>query len=181
MKQTLRNNSYLHIIILALLAVYTLSANSLYVSLFRKYGKPYAEGPALQVPGSTSGVTYLLTDLQPSQMGGENLYAIRGYAFETARPLQKYKISVVLSDGRRNLYFNTYPVDHADMILSYSGYKPGMDGVEFNFAITQEALKPGTYHIGLLLEQVGGPNRFFISTSSSLHRTPNTLQYQPGS
>lgn len=172
--------TYKHLIVLAVLALYILSANSLYVNLILKYGKPYAAGPAINLGAANSGVTYRLTDLQPVQLNAEGFNQVRGYAFETAHPLQKYRISVVLSDGKRNIYFPTLPVDHANMIQSYKGYQSGMDAAEFTFPISKEVLSPGTYKMSLLLEEQGGSNRFLIPTGSLIRKTPNTLTYTPG-
>lgn len=164
-----------HLILWAVLIVYLFSANSLVVNLFQKNGKPVDTSPDLPAP--SNDLTVRLGDMQPVRVDGEDLYEIRGYAFITANPTQPNQISVILSAPGRSLAFLTRPVQHANMIASAPGFKKGMEQAEFSLLLAKNALPPGVYQVGLLLEARDGVQRIFAVTPDTLQKTPNTLRF----
>ncbi len=167
-----------HILIWTLLLIYLFSAHQLYVLYFLQDGKPY--GTNLPLPGQTAGVTYKIADFQPVRVSGRNLYQLHGYAFNAATPLQKNTISIVLIDSSHNLAFPTQAVEHANMIESYPGFQTGMEGAEFDMLLSDQALPPGLYRIGILLQDTAGGSQSFVTTGSTIKKTPNTIQYNAG-
>jgi hypothetical protein len=164
-----------HLLIWAVLIVYLFSANSLVVNLFQKNGKPADTSPDLPAP--SNDLTVRLGDMQPVRVDGEDLYEIRGYAFVTADPTQANQISVVLSAPGRSLAFLTRPVQHANMIESAPNFKKGMEQAEFSLLLAKNALRPGTYQVGLLLEEKDGVQRIYAVTPYTIQKTPNTLRF----
>jgi len=168
--------TYKHFIACAVLIVYVFAANPLYVRFFLKDGKPLSTQVAL--PASSKGVIYHLGDqIQPLRINGQDLYELNGYAFFEARPEQENKITVILSSATGNSAFATRAVALPNMIESYPGYTKGMDHAEFSLLLSQNALSPGTYHIGILLQNKNGPGQSFVLTGGSIKKTPNTLSY----
>ena len=155
--------------------VYLLAANQLYVRFVLKNGKPLTTPVTL--PASSPKVVYKLGDFFPVLYEGENLYQLKAYAFLAANPVTENKISAVLSAPDRQVVFPTLPQPHPNMIQSYSGYKPAMDKAEFIFLISNNALPPGTYQIGFLLEEKTGTGRAYVSTGAQIVKTPNTIRY----
>jgi hypothetical protein len=164
-----------HFLIWSLLLIYVFSANRLYIQYFLKNGKP--ERADILLPAESTGITYKITDLEPVRIDGENLYQLRGYAFFAAHPLQENKISIILSTPSHNLVFPTKAAEHPNMIASYKGFKKGMEGAEFRLLLSEQVLDPGVYQIGILLEGTSGGNQGFITTGSTIKRTPNTINY----
>ncbi len=171
------NRKKFHIIFWAALILFIFFANPLYNSYFLKDGKPYQ--PDLPLPASISGIMYQFGNLGTIRLNGQDLYEIRGFAFNQSDPLMKNKISVVLRSSTQTLVFATHPITIPGMIRSYKDYKPGMDQAEFSLFFSQTVFNPGTYEIGLLLENQTGPGRTFTMTASTVKITPNTLLYNP--
>jgi hypothetical protein len=171
-----------HILIWALLLIYLFSANQIYVLYFLKNGKP--DSTNVFVPAQTTGVIYIIADLQPVQINGESLYQLRGYAFDAANSLRKNTITIILSSRSQNLAFSTQAVPHPNMIESYPGFKSGMEGAEFSMLLSDDTLKPGTYQIGVLLEGQAGSSQNsgqkFVNTGSTIQKTPNTIRFHSG-
>ena len=173
----------IHGLIWAFLFVYLFTANYLYVQLFVKNGKPVDTNVSL--PRETKGITYKLAHLEPVFVDGKYMYSLKGYAFLSTNPLQENKISIVLrliGQSRaveQNFVFSTQTVPFPNMIESFPGYKKGMRNAEFRMLVTKEGLKSGTYQIGILLEEQGEANRFYINTGAIIKKTPNTFQYKP--
>jgi hypothetical protein len=172
-----------HFAILAVLLVYLFAANPIYTHFFLKNGKPVSSNVALPAPSSTmvynSRIVFKLADMQPVRIDGQNLYQIRGFAFEASNPVKENKISIVLSTKNQNQVFPTSTVPHPNMIQSYSGYTKGMDHDEFSMLLSDAVLKPGTYQVGILLEEIGGSTRSYVRTGSVIKKTPNTIKYIP--
>lgn len=160
---------------MGVLLIYLIAANPVYVHFFMKNGKPAGQNVAL--PPSAQDVVYALNALQPVRYEGQNLYELRGFAFNKAAPEQQNKITVVLNDQSRNFAFSTLPVQYPNMIESYPGYTPAMDAAEFSMLVSNDGLQPGTYQIGILLEQPGGGKQSFVRTGSVIQKTHNTIEY----
>ncbi len=169
-----------HFLIWAVLLVYLFSANSLYVHFILKNGKPVSTNVAL--PAVANDVIYKLADvLQPIRVDGQDLYEIKGYAFQRGNPKGTNTIRVVLSTEKSNLVFPTRDVQFPNMIESYPAYTKGMEQAEFSFLVSKNVLAPGTYKIGILLEAPGSGSPLYVVTSGKLQTTPNTIKYVPGS
>jgi len=169
-----------HIIIWGVLLVYLFSANQLYVQYILKNGKPFST--AIDLPAQTNGVTYRLSDfVQPLRYEGQDLVELKGYAFNAANPTAENKITIILSSADQKLAFQTRPDPFPNMIESYPNYTKGMDHAEFSLLLSKNALKPGTYKIGILLEDSRGASRAYVLTGSSIRKTPNIISYIPGS
>ncbi len=172
-----------HFAVLAVLLVYLFAANPFYTHFFLKNGKPVSSNVPLPAPANTrtpnTVVIYKLADMQPVRIDGQDLYQIRGFAFRASSPEEENKISIVLSSQNQNLVFSTSTVPHPNMIQSYSSYTKGMDHDEFSMLLSDAVLKPGTYQVGILLEETGGSLRSYVRTGSVITKTPNTIKYIP--
>jgi hypothetical protein len=165
-----------HLIIWAILIVYLFAANPIYIHFFLKNGKPVSENIAL--PPAAKTVVFKLADMQPVRIDGQDLYQIRGFAFQNYDPSLANTITIVLSSKTQNIAFSTSSVDHPNMIESYPGYTQSMDHDEFSMLLADRVLEPGTYQVGILLEQTGGTTRSYVATGSTIIKTPNTIQYK---
>jgi hypothetical protein len=169
---------YKHIIVCAVLLVYVFSANLLYVRFILKDGKPLGTQVALPAPSTNKDVVFVLDNLiQPLRINGEDLYDLRGYAFFRANREQENIITIILSSKTGNIAFPTHTVAKPNMIESYPGYDKQMDDAEFSLLLSQNALSPGTYRIGILLQKKNGPGQSYVLTGGSFKKTPNTLTY----
>ena len=167
--------SYIHILIVALLLIYIFSANSLYIKFFLKDGKPISSGVSL--PAQSQDVDFELDKLTPVVIDKQDFYSLTGFAFIKTNRSMKNNIRIVLTSSTQTLIFSTKTVDFPSMIKSYSGYQPGMDQAEFQFLLSKGVLKPGTYQLGILLEQQGGTRQTYVITGSTIQTTPNTIRY----
>jgi hypothetical protein len=168
--------NYIHFIACAVLIIYVFAANPLYVRFFLKDGKPL--GTQVDLPGSSNDVIYHLGDqIQPLRINGQDLYELKGYAFYKSNHEQENKITIILSSVTGDIAFATRTVALPNMIESYPGYTKGMSHAEFSLLLSQNALAPGTYHIGILLQDKNGPGQAYIMTGGSIKKTPNTLTY----
>jgi hypothetical protein len=169
-------SNYKHFIACAVLIVYVFVANPLYVRLFLKDGKPLRSQVSL--PATSKDVIYHLGDqIQSLRINGQDLYELKGYAFFQANREQENNITIVLNSAAGNIAFATRTVALPNMIESYPGYTKGMDHAEFSLLLSQNALSPGTYHIGILLQNKKGPGQSYVLTGGTLKKTPNTLTY----
>jgi hypothetical protein len=167
---------YIHFIAIAILIGYAFAANPLYVRFFLKDGKPL--GTQVALPTSSKDVINHLSDqIQPLRIYGQNLYELKGYAFFQTKPEQENNITVILSSATGNIAFATRTVALPNMIESYPGYTKNMDHAEFSLLLSQNALSPGTYRIGILLQNKNGPGQSYVLTGGSIKKTPNTLSY----
>jgi hypothetical protein len=168
--------TYKHFIACAVLIVYVFAANPLYVRFFLKDGKPLSSQVVL--PADSKGVIYHLGEqIQSLRINGQDLYELKGYAFFQSNHEQENIITIVLSSATRNTAFATRTVALPNMIESYPGYTKGMDHAEFSLLLAQNALSPGTYHIGILLQNKNGAGQSYVLTGGSIKKTPNTLSY----
>ena len=166
-----------HLIVWAVLLIYVVSANQLYVNLVLKQGKPVGKNEPL--PTQVNPIVYQLSDtLQPVRRNGENLYELSGYAFFQDDPLEKNQIKIMLYSPNLKLTFPTQPAQYPDMIQSYSGYKPGMDSAQFNLLLSKNTLKPGTYQVYILLDGNNGADQAYVMTTGTILKTPNKITYQ---
>ncbi len=167
---------YIHIIACAVLIVYVFTANPLYVRFILKDGKPL--GTQVALPAPSKDVVFVLDNLiHPLRINGQDLYDLRGYAFFQANHEQENTITIILSSKAGNVAFPTHSVALPNMIESYPGYDKQMDHAEFSLLLSQNALSPGTYRIGILLQNKNGPGQSYVLTGGSIKKTPNTLTY----
>ena len=108
----------------------------------------------------------------------KELYELKGFAFEETAPLRENRITLILKSKTQTLAFPTSSVPQANMIQSYRGYMKGMDQAEFSTLLAKNVLKPGTYQVGLLLEEKKGTHRSYIVTGSTIQKTPNYIHYK---
>ena len=175
MKNWVKGN-YKHFIACAILIVYVFAANPLYIRFVLKDGKPLGSQVALPTP--SKDVVFQLDNLiQPLRINRQDLYDLRGYAFFQANHEQQNNITIILSSKTGNIAFPTHTVAFPNMIESYPGYNKRMDHAEFSLLLSQNALSPGTYRIGILLQNKNGPGQSYVLTGGSIKKTPNTLTY----
>ena len=168
--------TYKHFIAIAILIFYVFIANPLYVRFVLKDGKPL--GTPATLPTVSKDVVYHLSDqIQSLRVNGQDLYELKGYAFFKANPEQANNITVILSSLAGNSAFSTRPVALPNMIESYPGYNKGMDQAEFSLLLSQNAFAPGTYNIGILLQNKAGSGQAYVLTGGAIKKTPNTLTY----
>jgi hypothetical protein len=172
------NGIYKHVIAVAVLIVYVFTANSLYVRFILKDGKPLGTPVALPALSTTKDVTFELDNLMQSlRVNGQDLYELKGYAFFQANKEQENTITIILSSKAGNIAFPTRTVALPNMIESYPGYTKAMDHAEFSLLLSQNALSPGTYRVGILLQNKNGPGQAYVLTGGTIKKTPNTLTY----
>jgi hypothetical protein len=167
---------YKHFIAWAVLLVYVLAANPVYVHWILKDGKPLGRQAVL--PAVSKDIIFHLAELiQPLRIQRQDLYDLKGYAFFRSSPEQENTITVVLSSATENIIFPTHTVARPNMIESYPGYTRRMDHAEFSLLLSQNALSPGTYRIGILLQNKNGSGQSYVLTNGTIKKTPNTLTY----
>ena len=166
---------YKHLLILGGLAIFLLAANPFYVRFVLKNGKPLTT--PVQIPATSPDVVYKLGDFLPVVYDGQNLYQLKAYAFIKSAPELNNTITAVLRSPERQVAFPTLPQPHPNMIESYKGYTPAMDQAEFILLLSNNALPPGTYQLGFLLEEKGGTRRAYVATGAQIIKTPNTIRY----
>ncbi len=177
MRKWIKRN-YKHIIFLGVLFTYLVLAKSIDEQFFIKNGKPVST--KVQLPGITTGIIYNMVELRQIVYEGEDLYELKGFAFLTSNPTQVNKITIVLNTVDQKIAFSTNTPQYPDMIESYPGFTPGMEQAEFSMLLSDRVLKPGSYRIGVLLEDQEGLDRSYVLTSSSIKKTPNTISFVPG-
>jgi len=169
---------YKHFLACAVLIVYVFAANPLYVRFILRDGKPLNTQVVLPPASVSKEVTFHLADqMQSLRVNGQDLYELKGYAFFQANREQENNITIILSSATGNIAFPTRTVAFPNMIESYPGYTKGMDHAEFSLLLSQNVLSPGTYQIGILLQNKNGPGQSYFLTGSSIKKTPNTLTY----
>ncbi len=158
------------------LLFYVFAANPLYVRFVLKNGKPLAT--QVTVPAASNDIVYHLdTLIQALRVDGQDLYDLRGYAFFSSNREQDNTITIILSSPAGNIAFPTHTVAFPNMIESYPGYTKGMSRAEFSLLLSQNALPPGTYRLGILLQNKNGPGQSYVLTGGVIKKTPNTLTY----
>jgi len=169
---------YKHCIAIAILIAYVFAANPLYVRYVLKDGKPLGTQVALPAPSTKKEVTFEMDNLiQSLRVNGQDLFELKGYAFFQANKEQENTITIILSSKTGNIAFPTRTVALPNMIESYSGYTKAMDHAEFSLLLSQNALSPGTYRVGILLQNKNGPGQAYVLTGGTIKKTPNTLTY----
>jgi hypothetical protein len=169
-------NWWRHILVIAVLGVYLISANALYVRFILKQGKPILAGG--QPPAEQGNVYYKLGEMRPVRVDGEDLYELKGFAFNADDPQSDHSITVVLISGQGRLDYATTLPAFPNMIRSSKSFKPGMDDAEFRALISKRALPPGSYRVGLLLQKKYSDETLFVITGSTLSKTPNNVRFQ---
>ncbi len=168
-----------HLIVWAVLLLYVVSANQLYVIFFLKDGKPVSKNDPLPLQDQNRQIIYQLSDfMQPVSRNGQSLYQLDGFAFFKDSPFELTQIQIVLVSSTLKLTFPTHPVQFPDMIRSMAGYQPGMDKAQFNLLFSKNTLKPGTYQICILLTGDKG-EQAYVMTVGNIVKTPNTITYNP--
>jgi hypothetical protein len=168
-----------HLLIWVVLLVYFFSANQLFVTFFLKNGKPFAQH--ISIPPVTQGIKFQLSDLlQPVRVDGQALFELKGYVYDPANPVKDVTITVVLSSADQNFEFSTRSVPIPNLIESVPSYTQGMAKDEFSLLISNQALQPGLYTIGILSKNNSGTGQSYVLTGGKIRKTPNTLKYLPG-
>jgi hypothetical protein len=168
-----------HLIFWTIFLLYLFSANPLYSQYFLKDGKPLSSGEAL--PAINPNITVRLDErLALVRSNGQDFYELKGFAYLNSAPLRENKIYVVLHSMTQTLVFPTSLAADGAMIRSYSAYKPGMDHAEFLFTLARDIIQPGTYQVGVLIEDQENTSRSYSPTGSLLKTTPNTVTFVPG-
>jgi hypothetical protein len=169
---------YKHCIVLAILIASVFTANPLYVRFVLKDGKPLGAQGTLPAPSTTKEVTFEMDNLiQSLRVNGQDLYELKGYAFFKANKEQENTITIILSSKTGNIAFPTRTVALPNMIESYAGYTKAMDHAEFSLLLSQNALSPGVYRVGILLQNKNGSGQAYVLTGGTIKKTPNTLSY----
>jgi len=167
-----------HILIVALLGLYLVTANNLYTQFILKHGKPAQV--EFNLPAESGEMTYKLAEMRPVRVDGEDVYQLKGFAFNPASKTTDYRITVVLISEETRLAFKTQPVDFPSIIRSSKLFEPGMDDAEFRALISKRVLDSGTYRIGILLEEKYGEGKIFTMTEGTLFKTANTVRFKAG-
>lgn len=169
-----------HLLFLAVLAAYLLSASQLYQWIFIHHGRPEAENIAL--PEAGQAVTVKLSDLRASRVDGQDVYELRGFAFLTDAPQVEHRIRVVLQSETGNLVFATEPAISPAMIDSSTYSNLGVEHSEFRAVITKYGVPEGRYQVGVLLDQPAGGGQaegaaIYTLSGAKVRRTANHLRY----
>lgn len=179
MKRLIFNGYHKHLLILVLLGIYLAAANSVYIQFILKNGKPIRVEGAL--PAESSEVTYKLAEMRAVRVDGEDVYELKGFAFDSTTPAADYTITVVLVSGEKQYAFKTRAPEFPSLIRSSKLYQQGMDDAEFRALISRRVLDSGVYRIGILLEEKNGEGRLFTYTGGTVRKTANTLRFKAGS
>lgn len=179
MKRLHLNGYQRHILIVALLGLYLATANQIYIQFFLDNGRPAPVQPAL--PAESGEVRYKLGEMRAVRIDGEDVYELKGFAYNADAPLHDYNITILLVSDDEQIAFPTTTPEFPGLIRSSKGYKDGMDEAEFRALISKQVLDAGVYRIGILLEEKYGKERLFTITEGSLNKTANTMRFKAGS
>lgn len=188
MKRLLSPRILRHAVFLALLAVYLLSANTIYARFVITHGKPAETN--IDLPEASEAAIVKVGYMRPKRVENQDVYELAGFAFLRSNPGIRNRIRVVLqSEDGTNLIFATEPPTAPAMVDS-SEYKDfGVEHSEFRAIISKYAIPPGSYTVGVLLDQpqvdsateqpgmMSGPRGAYTLSGATLRRTHNQMRY----
>jgi len=174
---TFFRKNWIHVIIWAGMIIYLVFAQDLYLHFFLRNGKPILVNAEL--PAVTNKIKLHIDTFQPTVYGGQYLYSMVGWAFSTTDPtmrLEDYERQLVLVSDEKNYIYpiNTYP--RPDVQKAYQSLGMELTNAGFSTWISQDAIQPGIYHIGVVFHDPQKGSTFYASTNKYLIRTPNQIQ-----
>lgn len=165
-----------HFLIWAVLLVYLLTANRIYVDFFLKNGKPFQEPVAL--PAETGEVHASIDAPRTAIVEGESLFVLSGWVFIPGDPESgRYKKTVVFHSVREDLVFQAETLMRSDLTDIYSQYQVNLDEAGFQILFSKDILKPGNYRIGILLEDKQGTIRAYRLVDKYIEREANLIRF----
>lgn len=164
-----------HFIILGILGIYLLSANSIYTNKILVYGKPAAYNPSLPEP--TQNLVFNLDRLERTVYGGEELYKLIGFAFDKTNPTGENRVmKIVLHSVHEDLLFNTEVMERKDVTLAFPEYHADLNGCGFSILVSKDVLQIENYQVGILFEDQQGNPVTYQLTGGYIDRSPNFLR-----
>ena len=168
------HHAWLHIGIASITIVYVIFGPQLYTHLFVRQGKPVARNVTL--PPTSTAVQYALDGVDSTSSQG--FYLLTGWAFQTNIldvPVNDYVRQVVFLTESGNYIFQTDTVARKFVQKFYSQYGLDVTMSGFSALIYRDALRPGTYGLGLVFTNVKDHSTFFVGLDQCITRTPNHL------
>ncbi len=163
------------LVIWGLMGLYLFAAPSVHDRFFIREGKPVQVNVKLSasVDESKSGLDAL--DVYSQQDG---VYQILGWAFLTIDknlPASDYERQVILVAPTRNYIFAAKALRRIDVQKYFSDLGMDVNMSGFSAFINRNALKRGTYGIGLIFKNTASGTTYYINTGRCVTRTPNNL------
>ncbi len=169
-----------HLLVLAIAAIYLLSANRIYAAYFLKNGKP-AERMA-SLPAQKGDLKFNFDTMDTIFYDGEDLYEVDGWAFDPAiADSPQFQKKIVLHSVDENLVYPAEIVKRNDLAKGLPMYK-SMDLTQagFRILVAKDALKIGNYRLGFILEDDQGNVRDVHMVDAYIEREPNRLRLIQG-
>lgn len=165
-----------HLLVLAVCAVYLLSASQIYAAFFLKGGKPQERLASL--PAEKGEVKFSVEAVDAIYYDGEDLYELDGWVFDPAiADSPQFKKKVVLHSVSENLVYPAEIVKRNDLAKGLPMYiNMDLTQAGFRILVAKDALKIGNYRIGFILEDEQGNVRAFRMVNAYLEREPNRLR-----
>jgi hypothetical protein len=171
------HQAWLHIIIASITIIYVLFGPQLYTLFFVRQGQPVARNATL--PLATTAVQYALDGVEATSTQG--YFILTGWAFQTGNtdvPVSVYERLVVFQTESNNYIYQTDIVPNPFVKDLYDDYGLDVTMSGFSTLIYRDAIKPGTYGIGLIFNNTNDHSTFYVSLDQCITRTPNNLRLE---
>jgi hypothetical protein len=163
-----------HFLILACLIIYLLVAPVVYRALLIKVGVPYNYDGDL--PQASNTITMAIDSFDTVTQEGNLTRDLEGWAYLNDEPDQSgFQKLIVLESDSRVYYFQTSPVKRTALNATFSSLGLDLLYAGFRAFISEEHVKPGEYHVGILFIDESNNLSYFSRSSSLIHRTPNSI------
>jgi hypothetical protein len=164
-----------HLIVWLIMIVYLLSASQIYSTFFLKNGKPLDR--MQQLPAENAEVVFHIDKFETITFDGQEVYEIAGWVFApTDSNSAQYRKKIILHSVNENLIFPTDIILRKDLNPALSQYSMDLHNAGFDSLISKDALRPGNYRIGFILEDEQGKVKVFKMLNSYIERLPNGLR-----
>ena len=164
-----------HILVWLFMLGYLTFAPDLYVRFVLKNGKPIQFQEKL--PAATDMISFWVDRIDPVVSQGQVLYNLWGWAFLREEPDQsQYERFIVLRSDSQNYYFLAQTNERLDVEEAFPELTIDVSNSGFSTLIAKDAIRPGSYHIGIIFRHQSGNFIYFAATENVLVRTPNQLQ-----
>lgn len=164
-----------HIMIWLFMLGYLTFAPYLYVRFVLKNGKPIQFQEKL--PAATDLISFWVDRADPFFFQGELLYDLWGWAFLREESDQsQYERFIVLQSDAREYYFPVQIKERTDVQEAFPDLTIDIRSSGFSAFIAKDAIRPGSYHIGIIFRHQSGNFIYLVVTENVLVRTANQLQ-----
>jgi hypothetical protein len=170
-----------HILVWTAMFAYFVFAPDLFTMIFTKNGKPVHAAHVDFV--ESERILYSIDGFETYLQDGEELYNLYGWALmvpEDSMPASAYVREIVLTSGDRQYIFSVESgYRNPDLTDKLSSVQVDLETLGFRALMAEDAIKPGTYRIGILFRDASTGSVFYWDKPAHfLVKTPNTFRLQ---